>query len=171
MLCHHFPFITWQISSISRFLQLFINVTKLRRIFWCWRVNHESWSCPLFLPLPVFWLTLPCKYLQLGRLYCSLSVDFLTVSMPWFLLQRWGRQPVIEGFCLFTIRTNFGPSGCHADSGGACVCQLEDGIWKLHGVVSCGSPSVLQVFARVSEFRNWIDKTMRSYNNMWSHNI
>ena len=54
-------------------------------------------------------------------------------------------------------------SGCHGDSGGPFVCQQSDGSYKLHGAVSWGSPRCDSsdsntVFARVAEFRDWIDQ-------------
>ena len=55
-------------------------------------------------------------------------------------------------------------SGCHGDSGGPFVCNIG-GKWELHGAVSwgsgtCDSKKSYTVFARVSEFRNWIDGIM-----------
>jgi len=57
-------------------------------------------------------------------------------------------------------------SGCHGDSGGPFVCQGYSGSWTLQGVISWGSTScdssdANSVFARVSEFRDWIDEKMR----------
>ena len=59
-------------------------------------------------------------------------------------------------------------SGCHGDSGGPFVCQNGDGSWTLHGAVSWGSPrcdskEAYSVFARVAEFRNWIDEKMKRF--------
>ena len=66
---------------------------------------------------------------------------------------------------------NYRQTGCHGDSGGPFVCKQQDGSWKLHGAVSWGSPKCDSadsntVFARVSEFRKWIDDTIVKYKNM-----
>ncbi|XP_015771051.1 PREDICTED: chymotrypsin B-like [Acropora digitifera] len=52
-------------------------------------------------------------------------------------------------------------SGCHGDSGRPYVCQASSGNWFLQGAVSWGSPRCAAserytVFARVTQFRNWI---------------
>ncbi|XP_066927259.1 chymotrypsin A-like [Clytia hemisphaerica] len=56
-------------------------------------------------------------------------------------------------------------SGCHGDSGGPFVCQNGNGSWTLQGAVSWGSPKcnimeAFTVFARVGQFRKWIDENI-----------
>ena len=54
--------------------------------------------------------------------------------------------------------------GCYGDNGGPFVCRNSaGGPWVLHGAVSWGSRSCnatvkYTVFARVSAFREWIEK-------------
>lgn len=57
-------------------------------------------------------------------------------------------------------------SGCHGDSGGPFACQNSNGSWTLQGAVSWGSPrcritDAYTVFAKVGQFRNWIDQKMQ----------
>ena len=68
--------------------------------------------------------------------------------------------------CAANTRVSSNQSGCHGDSGGPFVCQNSNGSWTLHGAVSWGSPQcnikdAYTVFARVGQFRNWIDQNMQ----------
>ena len=58
-------------------------------------------------------------------------------------------------------------SGCHGDSGGPFVCSQDYESWTLVGVVSWGSKACNRaekytVFARVSKFTAWIEKTIKN---------
>jgi len=58
-------------------------------------------------------------------------------------------------------------SGCHGDSGGPFVCNV-DGVWELHGSVSHGSPvcestQAFTVFSRTYHFLDWIHDKMAAY--------
>ncbi|XP_020370424.1 chymotrypsinogen 2-like [Rhincodon typus] len=56
-----------------------------------------------------------------------------------------------------------GASSCMGDSGGPLVCQ-KGGTWYLVGIVSWGSGQCSTrtpgVYARVTEFRHWVDQTL-----------
>ena len=72
-------------------------------------------------------------------------------------------QVTDQMLCAANLDTDVNQSGCHGDSGGPFVCQQSNGHWKLHGVVSWGSnrcdiKHAWSVFARVAEFRLWIDR-------------
>jgi len=58
-------------------------------------------------------------------------------------------------------------SGCHGDSGGPFVCNI-DGVWELHGSVSHGSPvckstETYSVFSRTYHFLEWIHNKMETF--------
>jgi secreted trypsin-like serine protease len=57
-----------------------------------------------------------------------------------------------------------GKGSCQGDSGGPWVFQSANGTWTQEGVVSwgegCAAPNYPSVFDRVSEMRDFIDKTM-----------
>jgi len=74
------------------------------------------------------------------------------------------RVPVTDAMVCSGDGGNTRKSGCHGDSGGPFVCQIN-GRWELHGAVSHGSPrcastETYTVFARVAYFRSWINKVM-----------
>ncbi|XP_010608924.1 chymotrypsin-C [Fukomys damarensis] len=58
-------------------------------------------------------------------------------------------------------------SACNGDSGGPLNCQAENGSWKVHGIVSFGSPLGCNtrqkpvVFTRVSAYTTWIDQKLQ----------
>ncbi|XP_043114165.1 chymotrypsin-like protease CTRL-1 isoform X1 [Puntigrus tetrazona] len=58
-----------------------------------------------------------------------------------------------------------GSSSCQGDSGGPLVCE-SSGVWTLVGAVSWGrstcDPRFPAVFARISQLRSWIDRTIAS---------
>jgi len=74
--------------------------------------------------------------------------------------------PVTDGMlCGGSGGTNI-KSGCHGDSGGPYVCQVN-GKWELHGSVSYGSPEckadqTYTVFARTYHFLDWIKNNMKN---------
>jgi len=78
-----------------------------------------------------------------------------------------GRYNPIEPQMLCAANQNAKQSGCHGDSGGPFVCQdTSNGRWTLQGAVSWGSPrcdiaDANTVFARVAEFRDWINKYVK----------
>eukprot|EP00794_Sanderia_malayensis_P015693 gene15693-17276_t len=76
-------------------------------------------------------------------------------------------QMLCAGFTTSTDTTNPDTSACRGDSGGPFVCTDWQGKWILQGVVSWGSVRCsdrdrYSVFARVSEFRDFIDTVVRN---------
>ena len=73
--------------------------------------------------------------------------------------------------CAGDIRPGSGKIGCHGDSGGPLVCRDPNGKYSLQGVASFASGTCnfeekkkkYTVFARVSEFREWIDEQMKEW--------
>ena len=58
-----------------------------------------------------------------------------------------------------------GKDACMGDSGGPYVCEHQNRIWKLEGIVSwgygCGWEDNLGVYANVSHVREWIKSVSR----------
>lgn len=77
----------------------------------------------------------------------------------------WGRPAVNENMlCAGTTDKNTG--GCNGDSGGPLVCKGKSGRWVVQGAVSwgpseCDSRVMYTVFARVSQYVNWIRQYMK----------
>ena len=59
-----------------------------------------------------------------------------------------------------------GKDTCQGDSGGPLVCQDNSNVYYLEGITSfgigCAQSERPGVYARVSEFRTWLDTTMAS---------
>lgn len=75
---------------------------------------------------------------------------------------RWGGTKITKNMLCAGQKPGTIISGCHGDSGGPYVCISKGSKWSLAGAVSWGSSSCdrsdkYTVFARVSEFRDWID--------------
>lgn len=71
-------------------------------------------------------------------------------------------QMLCAGYYDSSNSTDKDLSACRGDSGGPFVCQNNQGDWVLQGIVSWGSIRCVgrdrySVFARVSEYRDWID--------------
>ena len=60
--------------------------------------------------------------------------------------------------------------GCYGDSGGPFQCKNAADQWVVEGIVSWGDPNCssrfhYSVFARVSEFRDWINEKIKQYSS------
>lgn len=59
-----------------------------------------------------------------------------------------------------------GPDACQNDSGGPLVCE-NNGRWAIYGVVNygdgCGFPHKYGVYARVTKYVKWINKTIKDF--------
>jgi len=75
---------------------------------------------------------------------------------------KWGGTEITKNMLCAGQEPGTKMSGCHGDSGGPYVCTNNGRKWTLTGAVSWGSARCdrsekYTVFARVSEFRDWID--------------
>uniref|UniRef100_A0A4X2JXR8 pancreatic elastase II n=1 Tax=Vombatus ursinus TaxID=29139 RepID=A0A4X2JXR8_VOMUR len=92
--------------------------------------------------------------LQQARL---LVVDYATCSLS----SWWGSSVKTNMVCASGDGVT---SSCNGDSGGPLNCQISDGHWEVHGIVSFGSslgcnyPQKPSVFTRVSNYNDWINK-------------
>lgn len=74
--------------------------------------------------------------------------------------------PVTSNMVCAGLGPNNPTGGCHGDSGGPFVCQTgPKGTWEIHGAVSwgdssCDTAQAYTVFARVTNFREWIDQKL-----------
>ncbi|NWH72116.1 CTRL protease, partial [Piaya cayana] len=115
---------------------------------------------PANLVLPIH---LPCVTTGWGRTNVTtqdLAVRLQQVTLPLITLsqcrQHWGHRITSSMLCAGGV----GASSCRGDNGGPLVYQ-NGNVWTLIGIVSWGNSncdvSVPAVYARVSEFRKWID--------------
>ena len=79
----------------------------------------------------------------------------------------WGGTDITSKMLCAGNKPGTSQSGCHGDSGGPYVCTEDGEHWTLTGVVSWGSSTCdrankYTVFARVSEFITWIEKTKKA---------
>ena len=77
----------------------------------------------------------------------------------------WYKVPVTSRMMCAGSGPSDRTTGCHGDSGGPLSCRRSDGTWFVQGVVSWGSSKcdtklAYTVFARVTQFHDWIVKTM-----------
>ncbi|KAI2656416.1 Chymotrypsin-like protease CTRL-1 [Labeo rohita] len=76
--------------------------------------------------------------------------------------QVWGQRRITDAMICAGAS---GSSSCHGDSGGPLVCE-RSGVWSLVGAVSWGSSTCDTrfpgVYARISQLRSWIDRTIAS---------
>ncbi|XP_065071932.1 plasminogen-like [Rhopilema esculentum] len=79
----------------------------------------------------------------------------------------WGGADITSKMLCAGNKPGTNQGGCHGDSGGPYVCTEDGEHWTLTGVVSWGSSTCdradkYTVFARVSEFITWIEKTKKA---------
>ena len=92
----------------------------------------------------------------LNSTFCQSKIDKL----------GWGLKITDQMVCAGEVGSK--KSGCHGDSGGPFVCPDRTGRFYLHGDVSwgsgqCDTSQAYSVFARVTEFVDWIKETLKDY--------
>lgn len=92
----------------------------------------------------------------LNSSFCQSKIDSL----------GWGLTITKQMVCAGEVGSK--KSGCHGDSGGPFVCPDPTGRFYLHGDVSwgsgqCDTSQAYTVFARVTEFVDWIKNSLKNY--------
>ncbi|XP_073673552.1 chymotrypsin-like protease CTRL-1 [Garra rufa] len=84
------------------------------------------------------------------------------ITSPAACRQIWGQSRITDAMICAGAS---GSSSCQGDSGGPLVCE-RSGVWTLVGAVSWGrstcDTNFPAVYARISQLRSWIDRTMAS---------
>nr|XP_042898781.1 serine protease filzig-like [Parasteatoda tepidariorum] len=77
-----------------------------------------------------------------------------------------GHNKLIKDSFLCAGYKTGGKDSCEGDSGGPLMVERESGQWVLAGTVShgirCADPNLPGVYMRISSYRPWIDKIMKS---------
>ncbi|ROL50188.1 Chymotrypsin B [Anabarilius grahami] len=86
----------------------------------------------------------------------------LPIMSPAVCRLIWGQSRITDAMICAGA---YGSSSCQGDSGGPLVCESK-GVWTLVGSVSWGTSTCNTlypgVYARISQLRSWIDKTIAS---------
>ncbi|ROL50186.1 Chymotrypsin-like protease CTRL-1 [Anabarilius grahami] len=86
----------------------------------------------------------------------------LPIMSPAVCRLIWGQSTITDAMICAGA---YGSSSCQGDSGGPLVCESK-GVWTLVGSVSWGTSTCNTlypvVYARISQLRSWIDKTIAS---------
>ncbi|XP_050958073.1 chymotrypsin-like protease CTRL-1, partial [Labeo rohita] len=86
----------------------------------------------------------------------------IPITSPAVCRQIWGQSRITDAMI---CAGESGSSSCMGDSGGPLVCE-RSGVWTLVGAVSRGTSTCDTrypvVYARISQLRSWIDRTIAS---------